>query len=397
MSLAPIRPITIGLFWHSMNSDNLGVGALTLANIEILREAAKEEGFKAHFLVLGWKDPRPYYLEAPDIENAPLRLRHLVAPSGILAHAIKRCDVIFDIGGGDSFTDIYGFKRFFTIWITKARSLWARKPLVLSPQTIGPFETWWAKPLARMVMNRAQFVVSRDVPSTRFLNDLGVRSKILEATDVAMGLSYTPPQPRPEGGPVKVGLNVSGLLFNGGYTQSNQFGLKGDYPTLIRDMMSWFTAQQEVELHLVGHVQSDHIPVEDDQRVSATLCEEFPGTILAPVFTSPSDAKSYIADMDFFMGARMHATIAAFSSGVPVVPMAYSRKFIGVFGTLGYDHVADCKTDTSDEILARVQQGYHNRAALKAEVIEGMKGVDARLAAYAEEARIVMTRRSKQP
>jgi polysaccharide pyruvyl transferase WcaK-like protein len=199
-----------------------------------------------------------------------------------------------------------------------------------------------------------------------------------------MGMSYTRPAPSPEGGKVKVGLNVSGLLFNGGYTQSNQFGLKGDYPALIREIVGWFAARDEVELHLVGHVQSEFIGVEDDQRVSAQLAEEFPGTVLAPVFTSPIKAKSYISGMDFFMGARMHATIAAFSSGVPVVPMAYSRKFIGVFGTLGYPHVADCKADDPADILTRVQQGYLNRAALKAEVAEAMKQVDARLTAYAD-------------
>lgn len=370
-----------------MNSDNLGVGALTVANMEILRRVARDAGYTAHFIVLGWKDPRPYYFDAPDIENAPMRLRHLVAPGGQFAAAIKRCDVIFDIGGGDSFTDIYGFKRFFTIWVTKARALFAGKPLILSPQTIGPFDTWWAKPLARFVMNRTQFVVSRDAPSTAFLSDMGVRAKVVEATDVAMGLSYDAPSENTAAeAPIKVGLNVSGLLFSGGYTQSNQFGLKGSYPDLIRDIIRWVMAQPNVELHLVGHVQSDHIPVEDDQRVSAALVKEFPGTVLAPVFTSPSEAKSYIAQMDFFMGARMHATIAAFSSGVPVVPMAYSRKFKGVFGTLGYDHVADCKTDAPADILARIQDGFANRKALKAEVGEAMKGVDARLADYAAQA-----------
>ncbi|MEP5760233.1 MAG: polysaccharide pyruvyl transferase family protein [Litoreibacter sp.] len=383
----PLRPLTIGLVWHSMNSDNLGVGALTLANIEILRKAATEAGFDAHFIILGWRDPRPYYLEADDIENAPFRLRHLVQPGGQFAAAVRRCDAVFDIGGGDSFTDIYGFKRFFTIWITKARAIFADKPLVLSPQTVGPFETWWAPPLARWAMNKARFVVTRDTPSTTFLNKMGVRSKMLEVTDVAMGLSYDPAAPRPADGPVKVGLNVSGLLFNGGYTQSNQFGLKGDYPTLIRDIIGWFTARPEVELHLVGHVQSDHIPVEDDQRVGEALAKEFPGVVVAPVFTSPNDAKSYIAGLDYFMGARMHATIAAFSSGVPVVPMAYSRKFIGVFGTLGYDHVADCKTDESADILKRVQEGYLNRAALKVEMDNAMMNVTARLASYQDEAK----------
>lgn len=389
------RPLTIGLFWHQMNSDNLGVGALTVANIELLRRAARAEGFAPHFLVLGWEDPRPFYFDAPDIENVPLRMRHLIKPGDVLGRAIARCDLVCDIGGGDSFTDIYGFRRFFSMWMTKFRSLIAGKPLILSPQTVGPFDTWWSRPLARAVMNRAALVVSRDAPSTRFLEDMQVRSPIVEATDVAMGLGYDPTLVSGEEDPalVKVGLNVSGLLFNNGYTQSNQFGLKVDYAALVREIMAWFTTRPEIELHLVPHVQSDHIALEDDRRVSETLCSEFPGVRLAPVFASPGEAKSYIAQMDFFMGARMHATIAAFSTEVPVLPMAYSRKFIGVFGTLGYTHVADCKTESSGAILAKVQESYLNRAILAAEIATALKGVSERINIYDDAVRQVLRTR----
>ena len=375
------RPVTIALMWHSMNSDNLGVGALTLSNLALLRRAAAEAGREARFIALGWRDPRPWYEAFDDLENVPLRTRHLPRPGGPLGEAIGRADIVFDIGGGDSFTDIYGPKRFGTIWITKWRSVMAGKPLILSPQTIGPFESAWARLMARRIMNRARLVVSRDAPSTAFLRELGIRTEILEATDVAMGLPYEAPAPR-EGGPVKVGLNVSGLMFSGGYTQDNQFGLKDDYPTLIRRIVAFFAGQEDVELHLVGHVQSENQPLEDDHRVGQMLAEEFPGVICSPWFRSPSEAKSYIAGMDFFMGARMHATIAAFSSGVPVIPMAYSRKFRGVFNTLGYGHVADCKAETADEIMAKIEAGFKGRAALQAEVAEAMKGVNARLDAY---------------
>ena len=375
------RPVTIALMWHSMNSDNLGVGALTLSNLALLRRAAAEAGREARFIALGWRDPRPWYEAFDDLENVPLRTRHLPRPGGPLGEAIGRADIVFDIGGGDSFTDIYGPKRFGTIWITKWRSVMAGKPLILSPQTIGPFESAWARVMARRIMNRARLVVSRDAPSTAFLRELGIRTEILEATDVAMGLPYEAPAPR-EGGPVKVGLNVSGLMFSGGYTQDNQFGLKDDYPTLIRRIVAFFAGQEDVELHLVGHVQSENQPLEDDHRVGQMLAEEFPGVICSPWFRSPSEAKSYIAGMDFFMGARMHATIAAFSSGVPVIPMAYSRKFRGVFNTLGYGHVADCKAETADEIMAKIEAGFKGRAALQAEVAEAMKGVNARLDAY---------------
>lgn len=373
--------ITIGLVWHSMNSDNLGVGALTVSNIAVLRAAAAKLGLTPHFVIIGWNDPRPHYAKLDDVEMVPLRLRHLVAPGGPLRSALSRIDVAFDIGGGDSFTDIYGAHRFLTVWVTKMRAWANRKPYVLSPQTVGPFDTKYAQILARFAMNRAQCVVTRDTPSTNFLKDLGVKAEMLEATDVAMRLPYDPPV-KIDDDKIRVGLNVSGLMFSGGYTQSNQFGLKSDYPTLIRDIIKWFVAQPNVELHLVGHVQSKEQPLEDDHRVGEQLAEEFPGVIVSPFFTSPGEAKTYIAGLDFFMAARMHAAIAAFSSHVPVIPMAYSRKFIGVFGTLGYSHVADCKADTAEEILTRIQDGFARREELRGEVGVAMKNVNQRLDAY---------------
>ena len=71
--------------------------------------------------------------------------------------------------------------------------------------------------------------------------------------------------------------------------------------------------------------------------VVGILRARYPRAIVAPAFRTPVEAKSYIAGMDFFAGARMHACIAAVSSGVPVYPLAYSRKFNGLFvETLGY-------------------------------------------------------------
>ncbi|MEM7731329.1 MAG: polysaccharide pyruvyl transferase family protein [Pseudomonadota bacterium] len=377
------RTITIALLWHSMNSDNLGIGALTLSHVEILREAARKAGVTARFLAMSWQDPRPDYGAWDDIENLHFRTRHLIGPSGPLSEGLRRADIVFDIGGGDSFTDIYGPKRFYTIWATKLYTILRRQPLILAPQTIGPFETGYARPLAKWSMARARLVVSRDGPTTEFLRQMGVAVNVLEATDVAMRLPYERPEAKTPG-KVQVGLNVSGLLFNGGYTQANQFGLKADYPALIRRIITWFHRMEDVELHLVGHVQSRELAVEDDHRVAEALAREFPGLIVSPFFGSPIEAKTYIARLDFFMGARMHATIAAFSSGVAVVPMAYSRKFEGVFGTLGFHRIVDCRSDDPGNIMACIEEAFARRDAVRAEIADAMERVDARLDAYTD-------------
>jgi hypothetical protein len=205
--------------------------------------------------------------------------------------------------------------------------------------------------------------------STKAARDLGC-DKVIEACDVALRLPYDPPAARPADGPVKVGINVSGLLMGGGYTGKNEFGLQMDYPKLMRDVITWFQTHADgCEVHLVPHVivREGAMLGEDDYAASEKLAAEFPGTVLAPSFASPSEAKGYIAGMDFFMGARMHACIGAFSSGVPVVPMAYSRKFEGLFGTLGYSQTVDCTSQSADVILSAIQQGYAERAALQSQ------------------------------
>lgn len=378
----PSPPLTIGLLWHSATSDNLGVGALTVAQIAIVEDLAAKAGVPVQFMMLGWKDPRPSYVTAENVEEANFRTRDLYNPRGFAA-SVKRCDLVLDIGAGDSFSDIYGAKRFIKYMSAKTIVLARGIPLILSPQTIGPFKAGWAMRIAFATMRRSKAIFARDEKSVEILQDQGFKGAVDLASDVALRLPYDPPKPRKKGGPIRVGINVSGLLMNGGYTGSNMFSLSADYPAMMRRIVEKFTAMDDVELHLVAHVISNNIPVEDDYRASVDLAKSTGGkAIIAPKFQSPSEAKAYIAGMDFFMGARMHACIAAFSSGVPVIPMAYSRKFAGLFGALGYPYTVDCTSESAEAIETKIIDGFNARDQLQAEAaIAFQKGLN-RLSNY---------------
>ncbi|MET1414848.1 polysaccharide pyruvyl transferase family protein [Roseibium sp. HPY-6] len=378
-----MNSITIGLLWHSVNSDNLGVGALTASNISIIEALCEPLDLHPKFKVFGWRDPGPVYISGDNVEPVAIRTRDLLRPSKLHA-AIRECDLVIDISAGDSFADIYGTNRIVTNFLGKLAVLLAGKPLLFAPQTIGPFKSRWAHLIARFFIKRAALVTARDRLSSYFIAELKLGDKAIEATDVAMRLRYDPnAYPRSER--LRVGLNVSGLLYNGGYTGKNMFELKADYKTVIQKVVGALLADESnPEVHFIGHVNSEYQPVEDDFRVARALAEEFSGTVLAPRFKNPSDAKSYISTMDFFAGARMHACIAAFSSGVPVVPMAYSRKFEGLFGTLGYDRTTDCQSETEDKIVSSIMTGYRNRLILKEEVAKAFANADSRLKVYEE-------------
>lgn len=355
--------LTIALILHSASNDNMGVGALTVSEVAILRRIAEARDIPITINIIDGIAERPPYVTGEDVTIRPTR--PLRKPLDFF-RAVRDSDMVIDIGGGDSFADIYGRRRLTQMFLMKYLTHLARRPLVLAPQTFGPFRHRLSAFLARQTIRLSAITSTRDGLSTACLRDMGFEGEVIEASDVALRLPYDLPPERPETGPVRIGINISGLLMSGGYTRNNMFGLKMDYPQLIRDILQRFEEHPEpCEIHLVPHVISWHRgALEDDYAASVRLSEEFPSVTVAPAFTSPSEAKSYIAGMDFFMGARMHACIAAFSSGVPVVPMAYSRKFAGLFGALGYNETVDCTTQSAEEILARIFDAFDRRSDL---------------------------------
>jgi len=282
----------------------------------------------------------------------------------------KDADCIMDIGQGDSFADIYGAKRFAKIDKVHRLSRLFRKPYILLPQTIGPFLNPAIREKAVKSMSKAALVMTRDRQSLDYVNELtNGNANVNEYIDMAFFLPYNKIEFNKD--EVHVGLNISGLLWNGGYTHDNQFGLKANYQRVIRNILSFFLSNKGVRLHLISHVASGIRNVESDYAVLYDLWREYYSEqiTLAPFFHSPIEAKDYIAGLDFFMGARMHATIAAFSAGVPVVPMAYSRKFNGLFvDTLAYNHIVDLKVDEGSTILTMVEECFVHRENLKIEI-----------------------------
>ena len=381
-----MRTYKIILANAKVNNGNRGCVALSLTAMHLVRQLVNSSGNEVCFYLPDSEDSKmgPHRVKVLDEEIAyvacgypiPLSAKGYLARAAHLKRTMtdyeifKSADMILDIGQGDSFTDIYGANRFEVIdRIHRAARLFG-KPYCLLPQTIGPFHNEKLKQRACLSIRKAVLTMARDHQSLQFIEEqVGQGVSASEVIDVAFFMPYrkkTFPQER-----IHVGLNISALLWHGGYSQDNQFGLAVDYPALVTKVIDFFLSQPDVVLHLVPHVVNAERMVENDYAVCYDLCERYVNEqlVLAPFFLSPIDAKNYISGMDFFMGARMHSTIAAFSTGVAVLPMAYSRKFGGLFAdTLHYTHVADLKTTSEADIMSMVEDCFARREVLKEEI-----------------------------
>lgn len=366
---------SIGLLGFDFNCPNLGCEALSYSFINMVSEISQDE-LEIH--VFSYSDATNFSIDLPNIELKWHRL-HMKSPSFVmkLKRAFDSMDCIFDVTYGDGFSDIYG-----SLWnantdFAKQLANASKAPLILLPQTYGPYGNAFLRRWAAHIVRHAAVAMSRDDRSAREMAELGCDGVVV-ATDLAFALPFNKDKyTTTMGNETKVGLNVSSLLWDRGHG----IRLEVDYREYCRRVIARYAGGPGYEVHLIPHVIDRENPdaLENDSRVCRLLAEEFPATVLAPNFDSPVDAKSYISNMDVFIGARMHSTIASMSSGVPTIPFSYSKKFEGLFGNLDYPYVVSGKNLSTEEAVRLTERYVDNRDVLREGVRKSLQGVEPRL------------------
>ncbi len=417
-------PAKIGLMGARFGANNMGVGALTYGVLKCIRHKIPDA--KVFFFDYG-KAPENFVVRTEEgklsvplvnirfsksiyLANNIAYLLGLALIYGIIPFKKTRdrlfsanpylrelytADVVASIAGGDSFSDIYGIRRFLYVALPQILALWVGKPLALLPQTIGPFEGVVPRVIARYILRRAKIVFARDRDSfaeaTKLLE--GDAGHIRFCEDVGFVVDAIRPErfdqdemfKRNEDRKLTVGLNVSGLLYRGGYTRDNMFGLKMDYTTLVRRIIEYFLEKEQVELILVPHVFGGFEDMESDQTVCAeiydALKDRYGNSLsLAQGRYNQNEIKYVIGRCNFFVGSRMHACIAALSQHVPAVAVAYSRKFRGVYEALELEYlVADPRMLEERDVIEKIDWAYNNRLEIREKLEAIMPEVKSRV------------------
>ncbi|MHC4081939.1 MAG: polysaccharide pyruvyl transferase family protein [Planctomycetota bacterium] len=323
---------------------------------------------------------------------------------GGLGHAaikvIRGADAVLDCTSGDSFTDLYSQRRFRLVTAEKKLALKQRKPLILLPQTIGPFTGGRSRRIARQIILGAAMVWARDGKSFSTLRELldgsFDESRHRCGVDLAFGLDTEEPSPplppavaawlTDEGRPNLIGFNVSGLIHDGDCA-ARRFGLRADYARAVTRFLERILNETDFNILLVPHVFTRPGHFEHDPDACTSVIEKL-GQVgsdritCLPAGLTPGKTKWAIGRTDWFCGTRMHASIAAISSGVPAAAIAYSDKTRGVFDTCGQgEHVADLRRLETDNVVDRLWESWTNRESARASLQKELPKVQAQVEA----------------
>jgi colanic acid/amylovoran biosynthesis protein len=417
------RPV-ITVMGGSPNTGNLGCSALGISAVKNLRMICPE----ARIVLQNWSFARelPVMLKEGTVNVEAMivhRSNSLKARYGsrVVESAYKigrRCpvllggvarllsrtvsqfldtDYVLDISGGDSFSDMYNKTAANGTLVLKLLIKRLRIPLLLLPQTYGPFHEPDSIMLARAIVEYSDLVATRDTDGIRDLeNDLQctLNGKAAECPDIAFTMDPVPVPLETEPALIRkdsgciVGLNLNGLL----YSEPKAFGLKEDYRQMMRVLVERLLSRKDTCVVFTPHVllqgycenaalATGECPHNCDRSANdlmySELKEKYPGRIhcIRGEYSAPQ-MKYLIGQSDFFIGSRMHACIGALSQCVPTTVLAYSKKAAGVMSLAGIrDTVVDLREVGADECAGRILTMLDDRERLRSKLQERMPQV----------------------
>ena len=203
-------------------------------------------------------------------------------------------------------------------------------------------------------LSKYDLIVSREGISYSILKK--VNSNTILLPDPAFQLEYEI-LPFPEGvrqGNI-VGINLSPLV--------TQYGNKGLIIDNYKNLIEYILKSTDYQIVLIPHVVKDY---DDDRVILRDIYNSYRGVNRVFLLDDYNcmQLKGFIARCRFFIGARTHATIAAYSTCVPTLVTGYSVKAKGIarelFGT-DKDYVVSVQDFGTKEDLKIAFQWLQNR------------------------------------
>ena len=272
--------------------------------------------------------------------------------------------------GGDNYSLDYGYPYGFLAMDRLVQKLGI--PLFIWGASIGPFSN--DRRFERLMMrhlSRVTGVFVREKETQDYLARHGVDRRVHLVADPAYCL--LPQEPCEKDYhmtlTLPVGVNISRMLAH--------YATHGDIDAwisqcadIVISLMERFQGNVLLIPHVTHSSDCDHSfmsqVVEKVEKQLRSAPEIVPKTL------SAAEYKWIISQCQFLIGARTHSTIAAFSTGVPTISLAYSRKAwglnSGVYGTTQYCLASD--EVSKDSVNQKITLLLRNEAALRSRLHE---------------------------
>jgi polysaccharide pyruvyl transferase WcaK-like protein len=232
-----------------------------------------------------------------------------------------------------------------------------KKPIVVFPNSIGPFRTLFGRFMAKIILRNVNILLVRDFKSSELLNDMNIPHSV--TTDVA-------------------------LLFNADQVKSTKLSttrLVGVSPGILDHSFPDNLKRRYILAHskVLDHLAEDGFNIiflpsclsglkHDDLEVCRSILRNMTNKNKTRIIkVKTADEFKYLLDqLDLLISTRMHPCILACTNNVPFVSILYDHKQESLLEFLGLENCAvDINSISYDNLLSATMFVWNNKEKIK--------------------------------
>lgn len=298
-----------------------------------------------------------------------------------IINEIKTCNYIFAIGG-DYLGEYYGSLDDSLEYIKLAKK--HNKKIYLIGQSIGPFSKKNIDKVKK-ILRQVDFITVREPKTYEYLKKNGFdMAKIKLTKDLAFDFGLEGYQNKiidqmiPKNCSLNIGVNLSAGIAK--YSKIK----RREYFYNMFELISYLIKKYpNSRVYLIPH---NFFPNDDDRIICNRMVSNINDSQVVSVCNSDKDVtarqiKYIISKMDIFIGARTHSTIAAWTTNIPTLAIAYSTKAYGlveyIFGKNSMkNYIIDIRKTSFTNLKDKVDYIIRNKDKIKKEIRKSIKKVN---------------------
>jgi colanic acid/amylovoran biosynthesis protein len=345
---------------------------------------------------------RLWYRHLPSFAKVMVNTREL--------REYARADLIVDLSM-DTYSDDFGLVSVVEHCKDILLGILLKKPVVIWAQSLGPFKSKLTSWLVRLTLNKVALITVREEISLGHLRKLRVNVPPIHVTADPAFILLAASEQRAKDILTSEGIDIRNRPLIGMAMTWTTLMAEANRARYLKIMESayWLfrilfpetlfesimrLASHFKRLNILTYVKLDVmneiveylveklsatvvlIPHDKEPRSDDTLlaqeilqrAKHERVRLISGDYSAP-ELKAVIGQCDLFIGAKMHANIAAISMNVPTVAVQYSHKFHGIMGLLGQEKYI-CDTFTIEEVKSKIDKAWSDKGIIRAELGE---------------------------
>jgi colanic acid/amylovoran biosynthesis protein len=233
------------------------------------------------------------------------------------------------------------------------------KPVVMFPNSVGPFRTWIGRFLSRLSLNSCDYILIRDPISYRIVDEVGINTSKVLTYDTALLFNRSGKEILSDLSRPVIGVSP------GIYGQSLSMAEVQNYISAHARALDRAVEKHGFSVVFLPHYISGFSY--DDFDVSKFIVEKMRNKRRTKIIRTDSVAefKLLLNRMDMVISSKMHPAILAVLGFVPVLCISYDHKQTGFFQRL---NMSECTLNIRDvsyeRLLFKIDETWNQRDTL---------------------------------